>query len=182
MRNRSITKWRARAGRATRLAVGRWAIPLSLFLGACAGDSGPVAPTDVNARLDRGAGRIVVNVDGLRPSERVDRVRLVGPDGQVFAPETRRRARSVEATTRRPTVGVQARGGSASGIEPGLTLSLDLFDWSWGGSETVDRRRVTAVFAVPRGCCGEANGWRVEAIVIDAAGQPRTYRRPVAGR
>jgi len=181
MRNRwltTVTGWRRRAAR----AVGPGVALACGGLSACAGDGDPVAKIALDARLDDRAGRIVARIDGLRPAERVGNVRLVGPRGKAFAAESRMQSRGVAATHGEPTIGVQARGGSASGIEPGLTLSLDLFDWSWGGSDTVSRRGVTAAFAVPDAFRDTPTGWRVEAVVTDPAGGSRTYRAPVAVR
>jgi hypothetical protein len=151
---------------------------LCLGLAGCAGGEAPPGLT-LTATSESANETIHVHVSGLRPAERVQRVRLVAPDGARFGPEERTRHRRVRATHGQPTVGVQARGGSASGIEPGLTLSFDLFDWAWGGSKTVRRHGVTAVFAMPPGYADAPGDWRVEAVVADPTGQRRTRRAPV---
>jgi hypothetical protein len=157
------------------------AIVLGIALAGCATTEQP-RQLRLTAELDRSNETIGVRLVGLRPAENVTRVRLSGPQNQRIAPIQRSRHRGVRARHALPTVGVQARGGSASGIDPGLTLSLDLFDWSWGGSETVAQRSVTATFAIPDGYRRDPDGWHVEAVVTNPTGQQRTYRTPVAGR
>lgn len=154
------------------------AIGLTLALAGCAADPEPPRLALTTTR-DQARETIRVHVTGLRPAERVDRLRLIGPDDVRLSPAKRTRHRTVRATHSQPTVGVQARGGSASGIEPGLTLSFGLFDWTWGGSTTADRRSVTAVFAVPPGYAEAPDDWYVEAVVTGPTGQRRTRRAPV---
>lgn len=178
MRNRRTRQARAGAT-CPRTPV---AIALAAALTGCAGDPGATTATTLTVRAQAERGRVVATVSGLRPADRVERFRLVGPDGTRLRPEDRRHSRSVRTTSGQPTVGVQARGGSASGIEPGLTLSLDLFDWVWGGSNTVDQRSVSAVFAVPPGGTSGLADWNVEAVIIDPAGHARTRRAPVTAR
>ncbi len=156
------------------------ALALGLVAAACAGSREAPVRTEVSTVFDRAAGEIRVTVAGLRPAERVESLRLVGPDDAHLAPRRRTHHESVEARRGHPTVGVQARGGSASGIEPGLSLSFDLFDWTWSGSETRRRRAVRAVFAVPEGYRNRPEAWRVEIVVTDPTGAARTRHEPVA--
>lgn len=155
---------------------------LTLGIAACAGDGDEGVRTRVSAKLDRAADEIRATVAALRPSEAVESLRLVGPEGARLAPLRRTRQESVAATQSNPTVGVQARGGSASGIDPGLSLSFDLFDWSWHTAETRTQRSVTAVFAVPEGYRAKPEVWHVEVVVTDPAGPPRTRRAPITDR
>ena len=153
---------------------------LCLALAGCAGDAPPTPTPTVSAILDRPAGVIRVTVAGLRPADQVESIRLMGPGGARVAPAQRSRASSVTATQSNPTVGVHARGGSASGIEPGLTLSFDLFDWSWSESQTRPQRRVTARFAIPDGFRARPDAWHVEAVITDPTGAARRRRAPVS--
>lgn len=151
-----------------------------LMLAGCAGSNSGALPMAVNARWDRSDDVIRVTVAGLRPAEQVESIRLIGPEGDRLVPKRRTRASGVTATQSNPTVGVHARGGSASGIEPGLTLSFDLFDWSWNESETRPQRRVTATFAIPEGFRARPDAWHVEAVISDPAGTARRRRAPVS--
>ncbi len=152
---------------------------LALAVGACAGDRNEAVRTRVSADLDRAANEIRATVSGLRPSEAVESFRLVGPDDVRHMPRRRIRSEHVAGTQSNPTVGVQARGGSASGIDPGLSLSFDLLDWTWGRSETRTQRSVTAVFAVPEAYRARPEAWHVEAVITDPTGASRKRRAPV---
>lgn len=151
---------------------------LVLLVAACnSGQTPPPVPA-IHANLAPARDTIAVTVTGLTPAERVARLRLVGPEGETVAPVTRRRARGVVSTDRRPSVGVTAEGGSASGVRPGLTLSWDLFDFEWARSETRARHSVTARFDVPPGYRKAPQDWRIEAVLIDPAGGERTRSIP----
>jgi hypothetical protein len=151
---------------------------LGVLLAACAGEPAPPARTTVETVLDMRAEAIRVTVRGLRASDRVASLGLVGPDGRRITAQTRQESRGVASTHRQPSVAVQARGGSASGIDPGLRLSFDLFDFDWGRDERRKLRRVTAAFPIPDGYRDTFAGWRVEVVVIDAAGARQVRSKP----
>jgi hypothetical protein len=151
---------------------------LAFLLAACASEPAPPARTTIETSLDMRAEAIRVTVNGLRASDRVASLGLVGPEGRRITAHTRQESRGVASTHRQPSVAVQARGGSASGIDPGLRLSFDLFDFDWGRDERRKLRRVTARFPVPEGYWETFDGWRVEVVIIDAAGARRVRAKP----
>lgn len=152
------------------------AILVSLALAACAGrpDQPPVPRVSAES-VDYGEA-VEVRISDLTPSTRVGEIRLLAPDGRAFAAESRRTLRGVAGTSARPSVGVGATGGSQSGVNPGISLSLPLLNWSWARA---DERRIRAVVAripVPADYRTGEGAWHVEVELIDAVGQETTRR------
>lgn len=151
------------------LRMAAWLIAF-LVVAGCASREVPPPPGEVRARLDMGSETIRVTVANLRPSDRVDRLRLVGPEDRRIAPTQRGERRGTKAMHRNPSVGVHAEGGSASGIRPGISLSFGLFDWIWSRDTERRLRAVTATFPVPDGYTEQPGEWRVEAVLMGQMG------------
>ncbi|WP_147274780.1 hypothetical protein [Ferruginivarius sediminum] len=147
-------------------------------LAGCGGRAEPPPYPSVRAmRVDYAT--IEVRVSDLTPSTQVGDIRLVAPDGRTFEPESRRTVRGIAATSERPAVGVGATGGSESGVDPSISLSLPLTNWSWFRTEERDIRAVVARIPVPGDYSDADEGWHVQAELIDAAGVGRTRHTPV---
>lgn len=69
-------------------------------------------------------------------AERLLRAALIAPDGQRFEAEIA----ALSASPERPRIGVGASGGSSSGIEPGIGISVPLGWLSGGGAAQIESR------------------------------------------
>ncbi len=155
-------------------------IAVLLALAACARAPAPAPHPQFAASLDESGEAVVLRVANLRAAQRVESIRLAGPDGREVPPATRRSLRGVTATDARPAVGITATGGSESGINPGLSLSLPLFGWVFGGSGPREEYRhgVVARLPLPEGYADEPGAWHLEVAITDAAGRTETRRIP----
>jgi hypothetical protein len=147
---------------------------VALGVAGCASDGDPAPPPHLSAGFDAATDQVVVRVAELRPATRVAEVRLRGPDGATLAPVAKRRSRGVRTTQGDPDLGVTARGGSATGVTPGVSLSFDLFDW-FGGRETErDVHGLTVRFDAPEGYRDDPGAWHIAVTLVDPAGRRRT--------
>lgn len=144
----------------------------SLFLAACAGDRAEAPRAlEAEARLaGPGATAIEVRVPDIPAGTRVERVLLLGPDGQrVEAPELSRSSRaSGGRTLSRPSIGFGVTGGSASRINPSLSLG-----WSLTGDGPARRsQEVRALIALPDAAAFRTapEAWRIEVHYADVTG------------
>lgn len=155
---------------------------LVLALGAgCTREAPPPVPR-LAVAYDRPAEMIVVRVRNLPAGTRVTAIRLDGPDGRRVTPRTRRLRRGVSYEAGRPNVGVTARGGSSTGITPGISLSWDVFDWDWGAPSHRKLREVIAEIPAPADYLSpESRAWRVTVTLRDAAGTDRQKVAPAPG-
>lgn len=148
------------------------ALAAALALAACAGRPAPVPAVRAHPSADGAA--VEVRISDLTPATRVAAVRLVAPDGRVFTATERRTRHGIAGTSTRPGVAVGATGGSESGINPSIGLSLPLLDWSWFRADERDYRAVVARIPRPEGYRPGGAGWRVEVELIDPAGGKST--------
>jgi len=157
------------------------AILALLVLSACAREAPPPVPR-LAVAYDRPNAMVMVRVQNLPAGTRVTAIRLEGPDGRRATPRTRRLRRGNAYEGGRPNVGLTARGGSASGITPGLSLSWNIFDWDWGAPEHRKVREVIAEIPAPADyLTPDADAWRVRAILRDATGRDRAKVAPAPG-
>jgi len=149
-------------------------------LAACARAPAPAPHPQLAAHLDETGQAVVLRVANLRAAQRVGDIRLAGPDGREVPPAERRSLRGVTASDARPAVGVTATGGSESGINPGLSLSLPLFGWVFGGGGPREEYRhgVVARFPLPDGYRADPGAWHLEVAITDATGRTETRRIP----
>lgn len=139
----------------------------------------PVGPPRVTAApVDDGAA-VQVRVVGLMPGARVAGIRLVAPDGTALTPAERRESRThAGGGGAASSVGVGATGGSASGINPFVTLSLDFLGGD-GGPERRTRQIVARIpLPDPAAYRDTAADWRLEVDLVDVAGAKRTRTLP----
>lgn len=161
---------------------GHFAIVLlsSLFLAACAGDQAePPRALKAEARLNGPeATAIEVRVLDIPAGTRVERVLLIGPGGQrIEAPELNRSSRESGAgALSRPSIGFGVTGGSASRINPSISLG-----WSLTGNGPARRgREVSALIALPDPAAYRAvpAAWRIEVHHVDVTGQAKIITLP----
>lgn len=155
---------------------------IALALAACGREPAPTPPPGavaVSASLVGDGAAVEVRVAGLTPGERVADVRLIGPDGRVLRPAGRRTLRSEAGSGHAGSgVGVGVTGGSSSGINPFVTLSLDLLGGD-GGPERRERRVVARIpLPDPAAYRENAADWRIEVDLVDVSGSERTRRLP----
>lgn len=149
------------------------------LVAGCTREPPPPGPPRVTAALVDGGTAVQVQVLGLMPGARVAAIRLVASDGSALTPAERRESRT-QAGGGGPasSVGVGATGGSASGINPFLTLSLDFLGGD-GGPERRTRRIVARIpLPDPAAYREAAEDWRVEVDLVDVAGAQRTRTLP----
>lgn len=157
-------------------------VAAALALGACA-DQPPRPPVpDVRAYAGADGESVEVRVGPLAPATQVGAVRLLAPDGRAVQAAERRTRRGIAGTRTRPGIAVGATGGSESGIDPSIGLSLPLHDWSWFRDDAREYRAVIARIPPPADYRPGAPGWRVEVELIDPAGGARTRTVPVSRR
>lgn len=145
----------------------------------CSREPPPPGPPRVTAALVDDATAVEVRVVGLMPGARVAGIRLVAPGGTALTPAERRESRT-HAGGGGPasSVGVGATGGSASGINPFVTLSLDFLGGD-GGPERRTRRIVARIpLPDPAAFREAADDWRLEVDLVDVAGAQRTRTLP----
>lgn len=161
-----------------------------LLLAACAGSPESDGPPPMQARAyptpDREA--VVVQVVNIPKGSEVTAIELRTPEGTLTPSERETRETVSRGESGQPTIGVGATGGSASGVEPHLTLSFSLFDWFWGGDEgangeleSTEGGAVVARIPVPEGRREAVTGKTVTITVEDVAGTPRTRTTRVQG-
>ncbi|SDG17682.1 hypothetical protein SAMN05216241_106110 [Limimonas halophila] len=162
-----------------------------LTVAACAGTDDGDGPPPVRARAYPTPEReaVVVQVVNLPKGSEVTAIELRTPDG-VLTPSKRESSETVSAgESLAPEIGIGARGGSATGVEPHLTLSFSLFDWFWGGDaeangklERTEGRTVLARIPVPEDQRGELTKRTVTITLRDVAGTTRTQQTRVQGQ
>lgn len=153
---------------------------LSLFLAACAGDAAePPRALTAEARLTGPeAAAIEVRVRDIPAGTTVERVLLIGPDGQrTEAPELSLSGRESGARSGSgPSIGFGVTGGSASRISPSISLG-----WSLPGDGPARRsREVGAVIALPDPAAYRSapEAWRIEVHHADVTGRAEVIRLP----
>ncbi|MCA3263322.1 MAG: hypothetical protein ING44_15360 [Telmatospirillum sp.] len=105
------------------------ALLAALLAGAC------TAPApQIRTQLADGGRTIEIVANG---AERLLRATLIAPDGARIAAEI---APAIAAASERPRIGVGASGGSSSGIDPGIGISVPLGWLSGGGAAQIESR------------------------------------------
>lgn len=165
----------------------RFAILLlsSLFLIACAGDEAePPGALRAEARLSSPeATAVEVRVLDIPAGTTIDRVLLIGPGGQLIeAPELSRSSRQSGGVLSRPSIGFGVTGGSASRINPSISLG-----WSLTGDGPARQSlEISALIALPDPAAYRAapEAWRIEVHHADVTGlvQVITLPAPRPGR
>jgi hypothetical protein len=151
----------------------------SLVLAACAGDTtAPPRALEAEARLaGPEATAIEVRVRDIPAGTAVEQVLLIGPGGQrTAAPELVRSTSETGAgALSRPSIGFGVTGGSASGINPSISLG-----WSLTGGPGRLSRRVGALIALPDPTGYRANpaAWRIEVRYSDVTGRAEVLSLP----
>ena len=73
-------------------------------------------------------------------SERLLAATLIAPDGSRVVGEVAAAMAGATATRERPRVGIEASGGSSSGIDPGIGITVPLGWLSGGGAARIESR------------------------------------------
>jgi len=125
-------------------------------------------------------GTVAVVLDDVPPGRQIDAVALIDPQGGRHPAATLIAGRRESGAARggNPTIGIGVTGGSASGINPVIGLSLSLFGDGAGAGDS--RRRVTA--QVPLGADAPAEGfagWRIAVSVTEVTGERRVLELPL---
>ena len=101
---------------------------MALLAGAC------TAPApQIRTQLSDGGRTIEIVATG---AERLLRAALIVPDGTNIPAEIA----TASAASERPRVGIGASGGSSSGIDPGIGVSIPLGWLSGGGAAQIESR------------------------------------------
>lgn len=151
-----------------------------LMLAACAREPAPPVYPRVSAERVESGRLLQLRVDNLRPGDSVGAIRLTGPAGESVGPVDRRGLHGTRGTHAEPSVGITAEGGSATGVNPGISLSLPLFDWVWGGPDREETRRaVLARLPLPKTARADPQAWALTVEITDATGRTETRRVPV---
>jgi hypothetical protein len=143
--------------------------------GALGGNPG----SDPGGTAGATAGTVEVVLDDVPPGRAIDAVALIDPAGGRHPAsalvETRRESGSVRPA---PSIGIGVTGGSSSGINPVVGLSLSLFGDRAG--EGRSQRRVIA--RVPLGADApgtDFTGWRIAVSVTEVTGERRILDLPL---
>lgn len=125
------------------------------------------------------AGTVEVVLDDVPPGRAIDAVALIDPAGGRHPAsalvETRRESGSVRPA---PSIGIGVTGGSSSGINPAVGLSLSLF----GGRAGEGRSQRRVIARVPLGADApgtDFTGWRIAVSVTEVTGERRTLDLPL---
>lgn len=152
----------------------------SLFLAACARETmGPPRTPKAEARLTGPeATAIEVRVLDMTAGTTVDQVLLIGPSGQrIAAPRLTHSSRESGAVVpSRPSIGFGVTGGSASPVNPSISLG-----WSLTGDGPACRsREVKALIVPPDPAAYRAapEAWRIEVRYSDITGQTNVLSLP----
>jgi len=124
-------------------------------------------------------GTVEVVLDAVPPGRSIDEVALIDPGGGQHPATTLVEVRRESgAAARNPSIGIGVTGGSSSGINPVVGLSLSLFGERAGEGES--QRRVIA--RVPLGADAPPQGfagWRIAVSVTEVTGERRTLDLPL---
>lgn len=135
----------------------------------------PVGPAGAGVQVP---GTVEVVLDDVPPGRSIDAVALVDPDGGRHPASALVAARRESgAAAPNPIIGIGVTGGSSSGINPVVSLSLSLFGNDSEAGES--RRRVIA--RVPLGAAAPQSfaGWRIAVSVTEVTGEARTLDLPL---
>lgn len=147
--------------------------------GTVSGDPGGDPGGEPGGTAGATAGTVEVVLDDVPPGRAIDAVALIDPAGGRHPAsalvETRRESGSVRPA---PSIGIGVTGGSSSGINPVVGLSLSLFGDR--AEEGRSQRRVIA--RVPLGADApgtDFTGWRIAVSVTEVTGERRTLDLPL---
>jgi hypothetical protein len=177
---------RPRTAGAVRLTIGRWLLAAAgvalLLAGAGCAKTEKLEPAQawrVEATLvGEEAASVQVRVYDLRPADRVEAIRLVGPQGQTGHPvDTVERKRITGGgSLARPSVGVGVVGGSSGHVSSGVGISVPIFSKRDSLRGVKEGREIIARIPIPDApAYREApEAWRIEIDLTDVTGQTRT--------
>lgn len=143
--------------------------------GTVSGDPGG----DAGGTAGATAGTVEVVLDDVPPGRAIDAVAMIDPAGGRHSAsalvETRRESGSVRPA---PSIGIGVTGGSSSGINPVVGLSLSLF----GGRAGEGRSQRRVIARVPLGADApgtDFTGWRIAVSVTEVTGERRVLDLPL---
>ena len=154
---------------------------LPCLLAGCSRDQ-PASPARLRAAADFAgpeAEAIEVRVSGIPPGTKIERILLLGPDGErLEGPELVRSISEVGPDfVNRTGIGIGVQGGSSSGIRQSFSLNRSLAREPGHDRQT---RQISAQIVLPDPAAyrATADAWRVELHYSDVTGARRVLGLP----